>query len=357
MPKKVVAGSHQIQGTMSGTYIPLSHEPAIIFSHSRQEPPAELEECHRTVNLIWDLVIFQDEIKNSLASQIVDQWHVKQIVAMKMMMDGWVMYSPFKNIPTPADIATFNPRMGPCCTVDCFSVDLEGTSHSPWNKLATDIFATNFRETYLEINVTHKVVVQAWSKHFEMLKGQYITLGELYGHHLNAPQTLPGDIQEEFKNQLIKMVQWLGPNGMSSNESDHEGLEGKPLYCILQKLWCSLEVTELLRLLDVLHLYKMFGKAWNVLSGAWPHMHSSRMQVSTSSPVESLPQNFYSQKWLKENRGFLHTAVVPLLPMPQQIQDIAAPYDLNKHSIEMTRRKEKKDAKGAVSLSQTMKKE
>jgi hypothetical protein len=107
---------------------------------------------------------------------------------------------------------------------------------------------------------------------------------------------------------------------MSSDESDHEGLEGEPSYFILQKSWRSPDVTNLLRLLDALHLYKKFGKAWNASSGAWPHMRSSRMRISTSSPVESLPQNFYSQKWLKENGGFLHTAVVPLLPIPSQIK-------------------------------------
>jgi hypothetical protein len=108
---------------------------------------------------------------------------------------------------------------------------------------------------------------------------------------------------------------------MSSDESDHEGLEGEPSYFALQKLWRSFDVTNMLRVLDALHLYKKFGKAWDACPGAWPHMRSFRMRVSTSSPVESLPQNFYSQKWLKENKGFLYTAVVPLLPIPQQIQE------------------------------------
>ncbi|KAG2124084.1 hypothetical protein BD769DRAFT_1335918, partial [Suillus cothurnatus] len=231
--------------------------------------------------------------------------------------------SPFDDVPTPEVIGAFNPRMGPCCTADRFRVDLEGTSRSPWNKSAAEFFATNFRETYPEIKVTHQAVVKAWTKHFETLKGQYITLGqvgqgkkknrlpkqianrrrqrrvELYGRRLRAAQSLPDDIQDEFKNQSIKLVQWLGPSGMSSDESDHEGLEGEPSYFALQKLWRSFDVTNMLRVLDALHLYKKFGKAWDACPGAWPHMRSFRMRVSTSSPVESLPQNFYSQKWLK----------------------------------------------------------
>jgi hypothetical protein len=100
--------------------------------------------------------------------------------------------SPFEDMPTPAAIAAFNPRMGPCCTVDRFSVDLEGTSRSPWNKSAADVFATNFRETYSEIKIAHKVVVQAWTKHFETLKGQYIALGQVG--------------QGKKKNQLPKQI-------------------------------------------------------------------------------------------------------------------------------------------------------
>ncbi|KAL4079358.1 hypothetical protein J3A83DRAFT_4085513 [Scleroderma citrinum] len=51
------------------------------------------------------------------------------------------------------------------------------------------------------------------------------------------------------------MMQSLGLDGMSSNESDHKGHKGEATYYILHKDWCSCQITAWLCMLNSLHLH------------------------------------------------------------------------------------------------------
>ena len=59
----------------------------------------------------------------------------------------------------------------------------------------------------------------------------------------------------EIKTQATRVVQSLGLDGMSSDESDHEGHKGEVTYYILHKDWRSRQITAWLRMLDSLHLH------------------------------------------------------------------------------------------------------
>ncbi|KAI5996624.1 hypothetical protein EDC04DRAFT_2909904 [Pisolithus marmoratus] len=95
-----------------------------------------------------------------------------------------------------------------------------------------------------------------------------------------------------------RAVEELGVPGMSSDDSDHESGEGTARYAIVSKDWRSGEVTELLRLLDALHLRLRYGNGWNATSGAWPHLRLVSYKSSTRAAVKGLPKNFYARKFL-----------------------------------------------------------
>ena len=51
-------------------------------------------------------------------------------------------------IPTEADVANFDPRLGPCCDIPNFKVDLRKEPHSEFNRSAAAVFAKSFNSYY-----------------------------------------------------------------------------------------------------------------------------------------------------------------------------------------------------------------
>jgi len=109
----------------------------------------------------------------------------------------------------------------------------------------------------------------------------------------------------EIKTQATHMVQSLGLDGMSSDESDHEDHKGEATYYILHKDWRSCQITAWLRMLDSLHLRLRYRGEWRATAGSWPHFRTTHLKESTRPAINELPVNFYSRDWYGARSTFM----------------------------------------------------
>lgn len=104
-------------------------------------------------------------------------------------------------------------------------------------------------------------------------------------------QTHPGLVRH------VKMLTYLGVDGMSSDESDHEN--GLAQYRILVKPWRNISLGPWLRVFDALHRRSRFRPVDRATRGARPHMRMVSSKVDDAHPaVTKLPRNAYSEIWL-----------------------------------------------------------
>lgn len=97
-----------------------------------------------------------------------------------------------------------------------------------------------------------------------------------------------------------EMVERLGVDGMSSDESDNE--PGKRQYKILLCRWRADIVTTWLRVLDAAHLYDRIKGDPNALWGAQPRIRVISAETSSSKKfVPGLPVNAYNSHWLRRH--------------------------------------------------------
>src|SRR5688572_28833775 len=103
----------------------------------------------------------------------------------------------------------------------------------------------------------------------------------------------------------------LGPDGMSSDESESEELtgsephrrsrDGPPVYCVLSPRWRSDELTRFLHLLDSVHL-ALRRMDPSRQRGSWPRVrrYNPDRQIMSSSQkfVPNLPRNAYDASFL-----------------------------------------------------------
>lgn len=101
----------------------------------------------------------------------------------------------------------------------------------------------------------------------------------------------------------IQMLEFLGIDGMSSDEGDspeNEGAVDDVEYRILEPLWRAPQVTPWLRMFDSIYrLFRRKGQA-DVGPGAFPRRRKSTGVKSKSLKfVPGLPINMYDQGWLE----------------------------------------------------------
>src|ERR1700722_10465356 len=93
------------------------------------------------------------------------------------------------------------------------------------------------------------------------------------------------------------MLTYLGLDGMSSDESDHEN--GLPQYRILIKPWRHPALTPWLHVFDALHHQSRFRPVDRTTRGAQPHLRVvSSKQDGNHAAVSQLPVNAYNPTWL-----------------------------------------------------------
>jgi hypothetical protein len=85
--------------------------------------------------------------------------------------------APFTGVilPHETSLVNFDPRRGPCCTVEDFAVDIFGTPKSTWNISATKVFARDFVAHYP--NSEYNAVKRAFSTHLRSLRRTYKQAG------------------------------------------------------------------------------------------------------------------------------------------------------------------------------------
>ncbi|KAI5989705.1 hypothetical protein EDD15DRAFT_2171086 [Pisolithus albus] len=256
--------------------------------------------------------------------------------------------SPFTDVPTKAEVEAYKPVIGPSCTSGRFRVDLSGVPSTDWNKSAAHVFVQSFRDAYPDCAKSSKDICVAWERHFNRLRQIYrdhqernvktssetlhqthrrqerkshvcfshcrimyfhlIEILQLYLRRLHVAK-----LYSQQHPSAARAIEELGVSGMSSDDSDHESGGGAARYTIVSKDWRSGEVTELLRLLDALHLRLRYCNNWNATSGAWPHLRLISHKSSTRAAVKGLPRNFYA-------RGFLASLTQEALDELQSIE-------------------------------------
>jgi hypothetical protein len=81
--------------------------------------------------------------------------------------------APFTGVILPHEfmLANFDPRRGPCCTVENFTIEILGTPKSTWNISASKVFARDFVAHYPDYQ--YDAVKKAFSTHVRSLKRAY----------------------------------------------------------------------------------------------------------------------------------------------------------------------------------------
>ncbi|KAG1786345.1 uncharacterized protein HD556DRAFT_1240528 [Suillus plorans] len=248
--------------------------------------------------------------------------------------------SDFYDVPTPEEVAAYDPTQGPCCTAERFRMDIRGFPKSAWNISAAKIFACSFQEAHAQFrDKAQREVERAWTTHLAYLKNVYqkqtsrardIEAGkqrrrrkerrtQMYYRRMGVAEG-----SRHLRNDGLAIIKELGIDGMSSDESDHPPGNGIPVYQVRIKKWRSCKVTEILRACDALHLRMRYGGDWDASPGAWPHLRIPSLKYSTRAAASQLPSNFYSLNWFKSLNEFQRDALQPRieeysLEVPEQI--------------------------------------
>ncbi|KAI0740920.1 hypothetical protein C8Q76DRAFT_598028, partial [Earliella scabrosa] len=192
----------------------------------------------------------------------------------------------------------YDPKRGPACTVTDFRPDLVGSPDTAWNMSVVDVFVQYY--TSVNPDADESTVRKLFRGHLKYLGTQYKTSADgihamqsrrrasdradrqraLWVRRLTVAAVVPGLLKH------IPMLHRLGPQGMSSDESDHQP-DGEVSYRILPKRWRHPALTAWLRIFD--YLYRSRHLA---LSDDIPRRFATG-QVSYGPPVRGLPYNAY----------------------------------------------------------------
>ncbi|KAF7436045.1 hypothetical protein PC9H_002871 [Pleurotus ostreatus] len=221
----------------------------------------------------------------------------------------------------------WNARKGinvpPCCDEDNFRYDLLGTPRSPWNQSAARVFAVAFRR-WAQADLDHTATTDAFFTWIKSLKQNYkksqLNAAEqgraqslarrktrkraLFHLRLEAAQ------QHPLLQRHVDIMQRLGPDGMSSDESDVEDGRGgedpanptRPIFRVVAPGWRAREVGEWLEPFDSIHLFSRRNS--DDLRGQYPRLRlrTSRTRTvdRTARAVKDLPVNAYDPAWLEQ---------------------------------------------------------
>jgi hypothetical protein len=225
-------------------------------------------------------------------------------------------------------------KCNPCCTIAHFRIDLLGTARSPWNKSAAKVFSEDFvRHHGLEpTTALIEDIEDAFHTRIKSLKEKSKR------HHLNAAQShqeTRKDRQHVRKSTVIitshcrlwclphfyhsqlfhrrfevaqmnpslqkhvPLLQRLGVEGMSSDESENDDLTKNPRFFVLSPRWRAKELSTWLRMFD--SLYMIERRSGGDGRGAYPRLriYKSPQSFSRSTRfVPGLPVNTYDPSWL-----------------------------------------------------------
>jgi hypothetical protein len=235
----------------------------------------------------------------------------------------------------------------PCCDIDNFRIDLVGHPKNPWNKSAALIFADIFLRKYQLWNVDMDDVKEAFFTRIKTMRRELSGIQQrqggkkpqenrkarhgqrkytvsrlrfrittvsittnlfikLFHRRLDTAQSHPG-LRRHFT-----MLQRLGVDGMSSDESESEDLDttnqANPQYNILPPIWRAQELSDWLHVFDSIHMLGRRGSSSSI-RGALPRLrrYTEGLKSKKLKWVSRLPRNAYDPHWLasQHNAGFV----------------------------------------------------
>ena len=136
----------------------------------------------------------------------------------------------------------------------------------------------------------------------------------LAASHLTfLPQTFLRRLEIADSHHLLQahvpILQQLGVDGMSSDESDLEELERdpsvrqrRPRFFVRSPLWRKRDLSAWLRVFDAMHIYERRSSGIN-LRGAYPRYRVHKIDHFSRSKkfVSHLPLSAYNGKWLEDH--------------------------------------------------------
>ncbi|KAF8880278.1 hypothetical protein BD779DRAFT_1675976 [Infundibulicybe gibba] len=235
------------------------------------------------------------------------------------------------------------------CTLDHFRVDLLGKPHSPWNRSAARVFADAFIHAH-NLDRTPDAIDDVSRCFFSRIKSMKAKSKlKLSGSVVINEHSRTGRRHQRKRNLFVRrletaqlhprlqkhvhMLQRLGTDGMSSDESEDEDTHirsaarlDNPRFKILEPRWRARQLTIWLRVIDSIHLVsRRCGD--KSARGAYPRLRISNERAPEYSKskkfVKGLPENAYDTIWLHEQ----YDAYVNVRPSPER-------YDFN-HSGEL----------------------
>ena len=227
---------------------------------------------------------------------------------------------------------------GPCCTTMQFRFNIRGTPRSPWNLSAAHVFADSFVSHHglactreVTTSVVKCFLTQMKTLRKEYLKGPSTIKKRRYNRkhdvswvmHVHLIKVL-NMFCKLFFRQLemvnrhpllrthVNLLEHLGIDGMSSDESDHEEARHDRVagswaatYSVLTPQWRAWELAPWLHILDV--AYVIVRRAGAELQGDYPQnrLYDERsIRYSNSLKfVDALPINVYDPQWLEANNN------------------------------------------------------
>ncbi|RPD72403.1 hypothetical protein L226DRAFT_449638, partial [Lentinus tigrinus ALCF2SS1-7] len=221
-------------------------------------------------------------------------------------------------LPSEQDVKDYDPNSGPCCTTHNFRPDLTATPGTPWNKSAIGVFV----EAYMEegtVKCDDPDIIEAYFKrHLQYLIYQFKHTSDseevkkarkcthrrqerrrgLFHRRLETAQN-----NADLKGHVY-MLQRLGPEGMSSDESEVEN--GVKVYKVLVKKWRNPDLVEWFKVFD--SIARM--ERTNVINGMDGRGAPYRERIRSTkdddkcSPVGRLPPNAYNSTWFDDLNKF-----------------------------------------------------
>ncbi|KAI0740263.1 hypothetical protein C8Q76DRAFT_609568 [Earliella scabrosa] len=217
-------------------------------------------------------------------------------------------------IPSRQEVAEFTGGSGQCCTVDNFRPDLEGTPKSTWNKSVAMVFAKAFvQRSDVPAGVSRVTVARAFATHLKGLQTSYRNW-KAAGSPINADRLrkrrrymrksythtrrLTVVAEHPRLQRHVWFIQALGVGGMSSDESEREGV--KPKYRRARLEWRNPLLDDWLDTIDIFVRAKHFKEDGSSTAGAHVHNRADTPRAVSSRPaVPGLPRAAYNPQWLE----------------------------------------------------------
>jgi len=258
-------------------------------------------------------------------------------------------------IPTPEDIVAFEDRwnvdegetVGPSCSLSSFKLDLVGTPHCPWNLSAFRVFYPYFlsaqglppsdnlyNDTYHYFFVRVRGLKTLYEQSFDLQEERALRRRakrrwqrkRTVRSCLESVQALMV-VSQTFQRRLhiatldpllgkhVHILQRLGVEGMSSDESDVEELRRdpavrrrQPSYFVLTPSWRHPSLTAWLSAFDSMHVIAR-RTTGNRLRGAYPRcrIYARDRPSKSKRYVSHLPTTAYDPGWLKTRHNIEFT--------------------------------------------------